>query len=81
MKSTRCVEMDVRIVLVSTLLAICAFDLGKTGVVFNFHEKLRLATSTTQKNVHTSQIIRVPELECQDGYRKDRTGACRERLF
>lgn len=50
-------------------------------VVFNFHDKLRMATSTTtEKDVKTSQVIRIPDLECPDGYRRDQFGTCRLKL-
>lgn len=49
-------------------------------VVFNFRDKLRLATSTTTESPEkklSSQVIRVPDLECDDGYRRDGLGLCR----
>lgn len=73
--------MDVKIVLfiIPFLLGMCLQV--KTRVVFNFHEKLRLATSTTAENLtDTAQVIRIPELDCPLGQRRDGLGNCRQRL-
>lgn len=72
------VKMDVKIVLV-TLFIVGVIGIGEAGLVFNFHDKLRMAT-TTVKNVQSGQVIRVPDLECPDGYRMDKLGNCRQRL-
>ncbi|CAH2091946.1 unnamed protein product [Euphydryas editha] len=70
--------MDVKIVFI-TLFIVCVIRVGEGGVVFNFHDKLRMA-ATTVKNVQSSQVIRVPDLECAEGYRMDKLGNCRQRL-
>lgn len=72
--------MDVKIVFVIIVFLLCTIQSGKSGVVFNFHDKLRMATSTTERDLLSSQIIRVPDLECQDGFRRDLLGNCRQRL-
>lgn len=75
--------MDVKIVLVITVFVLCAIHSGKSGVVFNFRDKLRMANAsnnTTERDLLSSQIIRVPDLECPDGFRRDQLGNCRQRL-
>ncbi|VVC92068.1 unnamed protein product [Leptidea sinapis] len=73
--------MDVKRLIFVTILALVLVTEGQTGVVFNFHDKLRMATATTtEDSVKTGQIIRVPDLDCPDGYRRDHLGNCRQRL-
>ncbi|CAF4936973.1 unnamed protein product [Pieris macdunnoughi] len=67
--------MDVKFVFV--LVILCT---AEAGVVFNFHERVRQASSTTENSVDASQIIRVPNLACADGYRRDDLGNCRQQL-
>lgn len=72
--------MDVKFVVLFVSLMLATVP-AKSGVVFNFHEKIREATSTTtENNVDASQIIRVPNLECPIGFRRDDLGHCREKL-
>lgn len=73
--------MDAKFVLlvIVTVLTICVRT--EARVVFNFHDKLRMATTTPVENLtKTGQIIRVPELECPLGQRRDLLGNCRQRL-
>lgn len=49
-------------------------------VVFNFREKLLQATTTTTEETDRSQMIRVPEFRCLNGYRRDGAGLCRQRF-
>lgn len=72
--------MDVKIVLVFILIIfnfIHYNNARKNLVVFNFREKLKSATTTTTETTQNGQIIRVPDLECGNGYRRDRVGICR----
>lgn len=70
--------MDVKAVFCIITIAAVIIS-ADSGVVFNFHEKLRMAT-TTEKNVQSSQIIRVPDLECPDNYRRDQLRKCRQQI-
>lgn len=72
--------MDVKIVFIITVLVLCAVNTSESGIVFNFHDKLRTATSSTTENLLTGQIIRVPDLDCPEGFRRDQIGNCRQRL-
>lgn len=74
--------MDVKIVLLLTMLALTTSIQAKSSVVFNFHDKLRDATSTTitEESTEKAQIIRVPNLDCPLGERRDGLGHCRPRL-
>nr|BAJ21205.1 insect cytokine precursor uENF2 [Neogurelca himachala sangaica] len=72
--------MDVKVVLFITVLILGVCLQVESGVVFNFHEKLKMATSTTTENIQSGQIIRVPELECPLGQRRDALGNCRQRF-
>lgn len=76
------VDMDVKtlFVIVTVVLNVCCA--GQGYVAFNFHEKLAMATTTTTTTERTdvSQVIRVPELDCPLGQRRDRLGNCRQRL-
>lgn len=74
--------MDVKFVLFTTVIALwCMCIQTEAGLAFNFHDKLRMSiTTTTESNVLTGQVIRVPELECPLGQRRDSLGNCRNRL-
>lgn len=74
--------MDVKLVLLGTIIVLwCLLVQTEAGLAFNFHDKLRMAiTTTTERNVLTGQVIRVPELECPLGQRRDSLGNCRNRL-
>ncbi|KAG6463299.1 hypothetical protein O3G_MSEX014830 [Manduca sexta] len=72
--------MDAKFVLFITVIILGTCLQVETGVVFNFHDKLKMATSTTTENVQAGQIIRVPELECPLGQRRDSLGNCRQRF-
>lgn len=69
--------MDAKIVLFVVIISLYTFSTGQSGIVFNFHDKLRMATTTTTEKVKTGQIIRVPVLDCPDGERRDDLGNCR----
>lgn len=68
--------MDAKIVLLTMLIVNLA-----AGVSFNFHDKLRnvslLATTTTKMDIATSQVIRVPLLDCPTNQKRDALGQCR----
>lgn len=73
--------MDAKIVLLLTVLALTMSIQAKSRVVFNFLDKLRDATSTTeQPQTEQAQVIRVPNLDCPLGERRDGLGNCRPRL-
>lgn len=73
--------MAAKIVFFLIILALGIFVQTKTRVAFNFHEKLRQATSTTAEDLtKTGQVIRVPDLDCPLGQRRDALGYCRQRL-
>ena len=74
--------MDAKFVLFAIVIVLsCMWYQTKAGVAFNFHDKLRKAiTTTTQSNLLSGQVIRVPELECPLGQRRDSLGYCRDRL-
>lgn len=74
-------KMDAKCVLflIVTVQSMCCW--AEPRVVFNFHDKLRMATTTpVEELTQHSQIIRVPELECPLGMRRDMLGNCRQRL-
>lgn len=71
--------MDAKIVLFILTMVLCA-PRGDGGLVFNFHDKLEMATTTTTESTKTGQVIRVPELECPLGERRDSLGNCRMRF-
>ncbi|PZC82014.1 hypothetical protein B5X24_HaOG211570 [Helicoverpa armigera] len=74
-------KMDAKCVLFVMVMVVAMCAGAQPQVVFNFHEKLRLATTTPAGDVtQQSQIIRVPELECPLGQRRDKLGNCRQRL-
>ncbi|KAJ0179319.1 hypothetical protein K1T71_005031 [Dendrolimus kikuchii] len=64
-------EMDAKIVmcLLVMVMSVCVTQ-TQAGVVFNFHEKLQMS----------SQVIRVPDLACPLGERRDSLGHCRKRF-
>ncbi|KPJ02003.1 hypothetical protein RR46_05212 [Papilio xuthus] len=70
--------MDAKIVLFVVILSLYTFSTGQSGIVFNFHEKLRMATTSTTERVKSGQIIRVPVLECPDGQRRDHLDNCKQ---
>lgn len=71
--------MDVKTVLCLVLLI--SVSKTESGVVFNFHDKLRSAIKTTTDiTLKNSQIIRMPELQCPPGYRRDKLRNCREKF-
>lgn len=53
---------------------------SQEDVVFDFREKLRLATSSTTESLLNGQVIRVPDLECPLGQRRDKLGNCRQSI-
>lgn len=71
--------MDAKFVLFIMTLVLCALR-GECGVVFNIQDKLELATTTTTESTQSGQVIRVPELECALGQRRDTFGNCRMRF-
>lgn len=71
-------KMDAKIVLFIMTVLLCAH--GDCGVVFNFHDKLEMATTTTTESTQTGQVIRVPELGCPLGQRRDSLHNCRQRF-
>lgn len=78
-RNKRHVNMDAKIVLFLLTMVLCV-PRGDCGVVFNFHDKLDKATTTTTESTQTGQVIRVPELECPLGQRRDSLGNCRTRF-
>lgn len=74
--------MDAKFVLLVIVSVLSMCFLAEARVVFNFHEKIRMATSTAQPENLTKagQIIRVPELRCPYGQKRDLLGNCRMRL-
>nr|BAJ21208.1 insect cytokine precursor uENF2 [Theretra japonica] len=74
------VNMDAKFVIFISVLMLGMCLQVETRVVFNFLEKLRNASTTTE-NVKAGQIIRVPELECPLGQRRDALGNCRQRFM
>lgn len=74
--------MDAKIVLLLVIVVLCGNSRAEGGVVFNIHDKLAMATSTTTTTEHTQsgQVIRVPELSCPLGERRDSLGRCRIRF-
>lgn len=78
MRSIRFDTMDAKTVLLLFMLFAAVFS--KSNTVFNFVHKLEEVsnTKTETSTIKTSQIIRVPELPCRDGFRRDAKGKCRE---
>ncbi|NP_001258951.1 insect cytokine precursor uENF2 [Bombyx mori] len=76
--SAHYIKMDAKFVILLTITLASVSSQG--NVVFNFREKLWFATSTTTEKVQTGQVIRVPELECPLGQRRDALGNCRQRF-
>lgn len=74
--------MDAKTIFFLVTIVISVSCVKGNEVMFNFHEKLDLATETitTTVKVDTSQVIKVPELDCPLGQRRDALGNCRQRL-
>nr|BAJ21202.1 insect cytokine precursor uENF2 [Samia cynthia pryeri] len=74
--------MDAKFVLFSIVVMLwCMLFQAEAGVAFNFHDKISMSiTTTTESNLLSGQVIRVPELECPLGQRRDSLGNCRNRL-
>lgn len=70
--------MDAKAVLLLFVLFATVFT--KSNIVFNFVRKLDEVSKakTESSTIKTSQIIRVPEIPCMSGYRRDAKGKCRE---
>lgn len=71
--------MDARII-VFFVIVLCVTLQGESKVIFDFHKKLADATTTTTENWQAGQVIRVPELLCPLGQRRDANKNCRQRL-
>lgn len=72
--------MDAKYVLFLIVMVLGLCIRTDARVVFNIQEKLRMATTTEESLTQHSQIIRVPELECPIGQRRDKLGNCRQRF-
>lgn len=75
--SIRFVTMDAKTVLL--LFVLFATVSSKTNTMFNFVHKLDEVSKLKETStIQTSQIIRVPEIPCGSGFRRDSKGKCRE---
>lgn len=78
--------MDVTSLFLIATIVSSVFVVGKElekkniPIIFNINEKLRMATTTTTttEGTKTGQMIRVPDLDCPLGHRRDRLGICRQ---
>lgn len=80
MRTIHFVKMDAKIVILFAIVFMSVSSIGESKVVFNFHDKLRMASTTPRTKIKNSQMIRMPELSCGDGARRDRLGICREKF-